>query len=637
MVLKSIIISLLFFTQLSAISYQLSANDSSISSSQLSALSSQQLPGNNYIDGELIIKYKETATDSAKKVLANKHSLKTIRTIKRFGLQHMKLPPGANVEAFVQKLNKERHIEYAEPNYKRKALGVIPDDPSWAQQWGLAKISLPDAWGINKGSKNVIVAVIDTGVDYTHPDLAGNIWTNTTEIFGNGADDDGYGRVDDVHGWNFYCPEDEINGNYSCAGNNDPMDTYGHGTNVAGVIGAMGNNGTGVTGVNWNVAIMPLKFMDSSGGVAAEVKAIDYAITMGAKVINASYGDNSFSRAEYEAIKHAADHGILFVAAAGNSTKDTDGFSRNYPASYSIENKIWKTVYPPLPNIISAAATKQDDSLDYYSNFGATSVHLGAPGSSIYSTAINSGYKSLSGTSIATPFVSGTAALLWAQRPGATYTQIKEAILQSVDVVPSLNGKVLSGGRLNAFKALQKINEFIVEIPLQAGWNFISTSVEPVDPSINAVLKDVSPDIRVVWGYDNVSKVWLKYSLKTKNSTLNTLDAIETKKGYWIYMNKSATLTISGRPEALSPRSVSLYNDWNLVGFSGADNAGIDDELAKLGNDWVIVWAWTSGEWYVKQTSSLNYSTIQPLNSLSQGKAYWIKMNSGSRKVEWVQ
>ena len=664
MVFKKITISLLFFIQLSVVNYQLSANDSSISNSQPSVLSSHQLSGNNYIDGEVIIKYKETATDSTKKALADKHSLKTIRTIKRFRLQHMKLPAGVNVIAFIQKLKKERHIEYAEPNYKRIPLVVSPNDPNWAQQWGMAKISMPDAWEINKGSPNVTVAVIDTGVDYTHPDLVANIWSNTAEISGNNMDDDGDTRIDDIRGWNFYCPENRET--YSCPGNNDPMDTWGHGTNLAGVIGAVGNNGAGVAGVNWNVKIMPLRFMYSSGTVAAEVKAIDYAIQMGARVINASYGDDTFSFAEYEAIKHAADHGILFVAAAGNGgynhigdnndntercTKLSEELSeeankdvyilqpcyRNYPASYSIENVIDTVTYPPLSNIISVAALTSSDALTSYSNYGATSVHLGAPGSSIYSTALNGGYQSMSGTSLATPFVSGVAALLWSQRPGATYTQIKEAILQSVDAVPALSGKVVSGGRLNAFKALQKIDEFFAEVSLQAGWNFISF---PKDPSPNntiaEVLKEVSPNVRIVWGYDNQSKVWLKYSLKTQNSTLNTLDKVETGKGYWMYMNSPATLTISGQPATFSPQSVSLYNGWNLVGFSGADNAGIDEELAKLGNDWVIVWAWTDGDWYARNIGTVTLPVL-PLSTLNQSRAYWIKMNSGSRKVEWVQ
>ncbi|MCX5810905.1 MAG: S8 family peptidase, partial [Proteobacteria bacterium] len=486
----------------------------------------------------------------------------------------MKLPPGANVEAFVQKLKKERHIEYAEPNYKRKPLGVIPDDPSWSQQWGMEKISMPYAWEINKGSKNVIVAVIDTGVDYNHPDLTGNIWNNTADSSINGIDDDGNTRIDDIRGWNFYCPDNTDN--ISCEGDNNPMDTYGHGTNVAGVIGATGNNGTGVTGVNWNVTIMPLKFMDGTGGVAAEVKAIDYAITMGAKVINASYGDDTFSIAEYEAIKHAAEHGILVVAAAGNSSINNDSSeSRNYPASYSIKNTIGTNVFPPLSNIISVAATIKDDPLDpnkddalaSSSNYGATSVHLGAPGSSIYSTYKNGGYQSTSGTSMATPFVTGTAALLWAQRPAATYTQIKEAILQSVDTVPALADKVLTGGRLNAFKALQKINEFFVEIPLQTGWNFISTPIEPIDPSMNAVLKDISPNVRIIWGYNNEQKQWLSYRGQGSGVRVqNTLTSIEAGKGYWAYMDNPATLTISGQPTTLSPQSVSLYNGWNLVG-----------------------------------------------------------------------
>ncbi len=269
--------------------------------------------------------------------------------------------------------------------------------------------------------------MVDTGVDYNHPDLAPNIWQNTREII-NGKDDDGNGYVDDVRGWNFV------------AKNNDPMDDNGHGTHCAGTIAAVGNNGIGVAGTAWNVKIMPLKFLNEkgSGYISDAISAILYASRNGASVISNSWSGTGYSQSLKDAID--ASNAVV-ICAAGNSGANAD-IAPQYPAAFTSSN------------ILSIAATDYNDKLASFSNYGAVSVDLAAPGVSIYSTAKSGGYQYLSGTSMATPHVSGVAALLKSQNPSMSASQIRSRIFNSVDVVSSLAGKVASGGRLNAAKAL---------------------------------------------------------------------------------------------------------------------------------------------------------------------------------------
>jgi Ca2+-binding RTX toxin-like protein len=318
-----------------------------------------------------------------------------------------------------------------------------PSDPRLNELWGLnnigqssgtsdADIDAPEAWDLQKGSKNVVVAVIDSGVDYNHQDLAANIWRNTGEIAGDGIDNDGNGYKDDVRGYDF------INND------NDPVDDNSHGTHVAGTIGAVGNNNIGVVGVSQNVSIIPLKSLGSnnSGSSDGIAKAINYAIQKGAKVINASLGGGSFHQLTKDAISDANKKGILFVAAAGNDGKLNNDTDPNYPSNYD------------LPNIIAVANTTRNDGLASNSHYGKTSVDLGAPGSSILSTIPGNQYASYSGTSMAAPHVSGAAALLLAQNPRLSVTQLKDILMKTTDPLTALNGKTVSGGRLNIRRAL---------------------------------------------------------------------------------------------------------------------------------------------------------------------------------------
>lgn len=371
------------------------------------------------------------------------------RVLRRFpqlqDMQVLQLPAGRTVEAALARYRASGLIEAAEPDYIVQA-AVTPDDPRfldgtlWAlrntgQSGGVAgaDIRATAAWDTLHSAEDVIVAVVDSGLRVTHQDLAANLWTNPAEIPGNGRDDDRNGIVDDVHGIN------AINDS------GDVTDDHGHGTHVAGIIGAVGDNGLGVVGVAWRVQLMACKFMDATGNgaVSDAIQCIDYARQKGAKVINASWGGPDSSSFLRSAIDRARQAGIIFVAAAGNESKDNDA-SPTYPASY------------PLDNIVAVAATTRSDTLADYSNYGATTVDLAAPGSVIYSTGHSgdAAYVYLSGTSMATPHVTGAFALLRARFPGATYGELIERVLSTTDPLPSLAGKTVTGGRLNLLNAL---------------------------------------------------------------------------------------------------------------------------------------------------------------------------------------
>ena len=396
----------------------------------LSALGEKNSRINNkYVPGELLIKYKDSTSPNLE--FLNKYGLisdrqiiksnKTSNNLKKWHL--VKIKNNTDPLLIANEIRKDSSIEYAEPNYIVTA-SLTPNDPGFNQLWGLhntaqtggtadADIDALEAWETAKDT-NLVVGIIDTGIDYTHEDLASNIWTNPGEISGNGLDDDGNGFIDDIHGWDFVG-----------VGDNDPMDNQGHGTHVAGTIVAIGNNGIGVTGINWLGRVAALKFLDSngSGTIADAVEAIQYANLMGLKVTNNSWGGSGYSQALYDAISTANTAGNLFVAAAGNNAINTD-VSPSYPSSYN------------LPNIISVAATDHNDLLAYFSNYGANSVDLGAPGVNIYSTVPTgscnlcnpSGYSSLNGTSMATPHVTGATALLWSYSPLLSHLDVKNKL-----------------------------------------------------------------------------------------------------------------------------------------------------------------------------------------------------------------
>lgn len=364
------------------------------------------------------------------------------------GLHEVHLPEGMSVDEALALLQDNGNVLYAQPNY-RVHIALTPNDPLYPQQFALnntgqtggtpdADIDAPEAWDIFTGSASTIVAVIDTGVDYTHPDLAANIWVNSNEVAGNGVDDDNNGFIDDIHGYDF------VNND------GDPLDDHGHGTHVAGTIGAVTNNGIGVAGIAWNVKIMAVKFLDANGGgsLTGAIDALNYAVANGATISNNSWGGGGFYQPLRDAIASAAQQDHIFVAAAGNDSNNND-LSPAYPASYDLDN------------IISVAAVDHNDQLASFSNYGAATVDIGAPGVAILSTVPTagalgdpSGYKTLSGTSMATPHVSGVVALVRGLHPTWSYSQVISQVLGTADPIAALDGKTVTGGRLNAYAAL---------------------------------------------------------------------------------------------------------------------------------------------------------------------------------------
>ncbi|MDA8621300.1 S8 family serine peptidase [Psychrosphaera sp.] len=353
---------------------------------------------------------------------------------------------GLTVKEAIAKLNKNSSVLYAEPDYILHAAGT-PDDERYSELWGMnntgqtggtadADIDAPEAWDISIGSRDVVIGVIDSGVDHTHPDLAANMWVNPGEIAGDGIDNDGNGYVDDVHGIN------------AITGSGDPMDDNGHGTHVAGTIGATGNNGEGVVGVNHEVSIIGCKFLDASGSGSSSdaLECVDYFVALknngvNVKATNNSWGGGGFSQAMFDGLTVSEEANILFLAAAGNDAYDNDA-TASYPSGYSLDS------------IVAVASTTHTDGMSSFSQWGLTTVDLGAPGSAILSTVPGGGYSSFSGTSMATPHVAGAAALAWSVNPELSAAEMKALLMNSGDDNAALLGKTVSGKRLNVHNAL---------------------------------------------------------------------------------------------------------------------------------------------------------------------------------------
>jgi subtilisin family serine protease len=436
-----------------------------------------------FVPGEIIVRFREDST--AKKTGAPQYTVlrssgrDIAAEVSNFegsdivsGLRIAHVAPEDTLSA-VEAFNSRADVLYAEPNYILRA-DALPNDPRFAEQWGLrntgqfgvndatgqqqagipgADIDAETAWNTTTGNRTVVVGVIDSGIDVNHPDLHDNIWRNPGEIAGNSIDDDGNGFIDDINGWDFYHNDASV---YDGAPGDTSTDA--HGTHVAGTIGATGNNGTGVTGVNWQVSIMSLKFLPKEctpvpscdppapGTVSKVLAAYTYARTMrqrgvNLRVLNNSYGGAGKSQATLDAISALNDAGILFVTSAGNDALDSGSFP-HYPSNYDV------------PNVISVAATNRFDDIANFSTFGARTVSIGAPGRSILSTTPNNTYSSYNGTSMASPHVSGVAALILSVNPGISTQNLRGVLAYSGDVLLGLQGKTTTGRRLNAYNAL---------------------------------------------------------------------------------------------------------------------------------------------------------------------------------------
>ncbi len=410
-----------------------------------------------YKSDSVIVVYKDSASKFDRRAARNLVQAKIsdlnsdevddkYRNLKKGRMAKFSLNSNTSVKDALKKLRKNPAVLYAEPDYIVRA-SVTPDDSSYASLWGMnntgqtggvadADIDAPEAWDISTGSHDVVVGVIDTGVDHTHPDLITNIWTNPAEIAGDGIDNDGNGFIDDMHGIS------------AITSIGDPMDDNGHGSHVSGTIGATGNNGLGVVGVNHNVSIIGCKFLDASGSgsLSDALTCIDYFVDLknngvNVRATNNSWGGGGFSQALSDAITSSEEANILFVAAAGNDAYDNDAQS-SYPSGY------------PHDSVLAVASTTHTDDMSSFSQWGLTTVDLGAPGSDILSTVPGGGYASYSGTSMATPHVTGAAALAWSVNPELSAIEMKELLMSSGDDNAALSGKTASGKRLNVKNAL---------------------------------------------------------------------------------------------------------------------------------------------------------------------------------------
>lgn len=422
-----------------------------------------------YVPDEVFVKLKADAPEGAIHKVVSRLDATILKSYASIDFFLLKLPSGTTVAQAITGLESDPLVGVVEPNFIVYPDATLPNDLVDGL-WGLhntgqlvtgfpdggvpdADIDAPEAWDIQTGSASVVVAVIDSGVDYNHLDLAANMWVNVGEEVppGNGIDDDGNGYVDDYRGWDFRNND------------NDPFDDLGdigHGTLVAGIIGAVGDNGMFVVGVNWTVRIMPLKFLgaDGTGDIAHAVEAILYAVANGANVMNNSWGGGATSAALLAAVQAANTAGVLFVASAGNTGSDNDT-TPHYPSNLDVANVV-----------AVAASTASDALLDsppFISNFGANTVDLAAPGGAILSTSpsrveggeeVPGSLAEVNGTSYAAAHVSGGAALLMAQFPSFTHLQIRTLLLDWVDLKPAFSGKMVTGGRLNVFTPLNSAN-----------------------------------------------------------------------------------------------------------------------------------------------------------------------------------
>ena len=522
------------------------------------------------------------------------------------GFYQVNLDKGMTVDKALAEYKAEKGVLNAEPDYELtvSASSVVPNDPLLSQQWGLsntgqdggkpgADIHAEEAWSITTGSPNVVVAVLDTGIDYNNSDLADNIWINQADIpsywYTKTSPTSGYnklvykweiktatpgiitfrdlnnpvnaglvwksdgqslvdagdllrplnqggweqtGKTNDLIGWNYV------------SNNNNPMDDNGHGTNVSGILGAVGNNGVGVAGVDWNVQIMPVKFLDANGygSVSNFIQALNYAVAHGAKITNNSWEGAPYSTALYDAFLNAQNHGVISVVAAGNEGTNND-YTPDYPASLS-QN---------LPSVVGVAATTNTDQLAPFSNYGPHSVALAAPGVNILSTMPGDKYQAMSGTSMAAPEVTGAMALVWGLHPTWSYAQVIHQVLSTTDKLSSLQGKVQTGGRLDLAYAV--------------GWN-LSTTTTPAITGVSAQGPTSNSMDKIVLTFNEAIDV---------SSFSSTTATLTNPSGAKIWVAVSVVPNSGDRQIALTFADQTLLGTYHL-----AINSGVRDLMGNV-------------------------------------------------------
>ena len=601
----------------------------------------------DYAPEEILVKFKSLQEEDALQALRTNLNAVKIKKFQINNVYQLKLQPGASVESAVAQAYTDPNVEYAEPNYVLD-INATPNDTSFGSLWGLhntgqnggtadSDIDATEAWNIaTDASDSIIIAVIDTGVDYNHTDLVDNMWHNTDEIPSNGIDDDNNGYIDDYYGWDF------------AYNDNDPYDGHSHGTHCAGTIGAKGNNGYGVAGVTWNSKIMAVKFLSDggSGYTSAAVSAIQYAVDNGAKILSNSWGGGGYSQSLKDAITASQNAGTLFVAAAGNSGSNNDS-NPHYPSSYNNSN------------VIAVAATDHNDNLAYFSCYGLTSVDLAAPGVSILSTVPNNSFSSYSGTSMATPHISGICALVWSRFPELTNLQVKARLLSTVDTKAGLQGKMVSGGRVNLYKALIDGTD----------------TTPPADVSDLRVTATTYKSAALAWtavGNDNLtgtaSSYDVRYSLEQINSSnfanatsatgapvpsesgsseSFTIQGLSPSKTYYFAIkvldgwgnssdiSNTASTTTGDYTLIYQDKIENGINGWTISGTDGNGGAALWHQSKKRFNSTTTSWYYGDEKQSNYDTGKRNYGYItSPIIDLTQATeadllfSYWRKVES---------
>lgn len=559
-----------------------------------------QQPEQPYAQGQLIVRFRRDVPAMMIASALWSARLQTVAVNEALDLELVSVEPGRE-EELITELRSNPLVLYVGPNYLAHIAGE-PNDPAWWRQWNMKQIRASEAWDVTTGN-DWIIAILDTGVDLSHPDLAPKL----------------------VKGYDFVNQDDS------------PQDDHGHGTHVAGIAAAAGNNGIGIAGMSWGARIMPLKVLDAQGdGTYFDIiQAIQYAADHGARIINLSLGGSSPDPNLLAAVTYARGRGCLVVAAAGNQ-----GAALLYPAAYA--------------ETFAVAATTDRQQRASYSNFGP-GVDIAAPGGTssvgIYSLAPGGGYASLYGTSMATPHVSGLAALVWSMAPALTADQVVRVIEITASKVGSAAydasgwNEQLGYGQINAAAALQYLAGSpsptptrtrtpaatptptvtptpvvrTQEIPLVAGWNLISLNVRPADARIESLTAGLRPALELALGFQ-CSSGGLSY-YPDLPASLSTLRTLEPGRGYWLKMKEARLWRVTGEP--LDPGApLALCSGWNLAGYLPARAMPLPQALASLGDAFETVLGYRNGQ-------ALSYYTALPpyLNTLQMmepGYGYWI-------------